>query len=146
MGNSPSVDQAMLALDEVKVQKIKKRNRIKRAPPRRSKSMGTAKKSYDSLDKGSNHSRKSAPLSGSNHSRKSAPIDIHTMMDDYDLDDIYAIVKELKSNDQGQKLLDEFVDYQTGKSKRKPRLLDLVDESSNRSDEEFAISEIQFST
>ncbi|CAB9498645.1 expressed unknown protein [Seminavis robusta] len=132
MGNSPSVDQAMIALNEIKVQKAKKRSGMKRAPPRRSKSMGK-KKSMDCLDK------------GSNHSRKSAPVDIGNMMDDYDLDDIYAIVKELKRNDQGQKLLDEFVDFQTGKSTRKPRLLDLVDDNSDRSDDEFAIpTEIQF--
>jgi hypothetical protein len=123
MGNSPSVDQAMLALDDIQAHKRKERGSsdIKRAPPCRSKSLGT-KKSSSGLSRG----------------------DLAFSLDDYDLKDIHAMIKELKRDSRGQQLLDEFVHYQTGMSTRKPRLLQLVDQSRSNSDE-FDISDIQIS-
>lgn len=120
MGNSPSVDQAMLALDDIQTQKRKERGSrgVKRTTPARSKSWGKTKL-YGSLDKGS----------------------LVYSLDDYDLTDIQTLIKELKRDTRGQKLLDEFVDYQTGRSTRKPRLQQLVDQ--DPSDSELDISEIQ---
>ena len=45
-------------------------------------------------------------------------------LEEKDMDDILNMVRELKGSSQGKKLLTEFVDYQTGKSTRKPRILE----------------------
>lgn len=45
-----------------------------------------------------------------------------------DIDDILDMVTELKGSSQGQVLLNEFVSYQTGKSTRKPKILEADDD------------------
>jgi hypothetical protein len=44
-------------------------------------------------------------------------------LQDKEVDEIYKMVKKLNSSNQGQKLLNEFVDYQTGKTTRIPKVL-----------------------
>jgi hypothetical protein len=124
MGNSPSVDQAMIALDDIQTSKRKERggSGFKRGPPGRSKSLGT-KKSLSGIARG----------------------DLAYSLDDYDLKDIHTMIKELKRDSRGQQLLDEFLDYQTGRSASKPRLLQLLHQCPSDS-EELDISEIQIST
>jgi hypothetical protein len=124
MGNSPSVDQAMLALDDIQTPKRKERGSIsgiKRATPTARSKHFSKTKSCSSHEKGS-----VATFS----------------LDDYDLKDIQILINELKRDSRGKKLLDEFVDYQTGRSTHKPRLLQLVDRDPCDS-EGFDISEIQ---
>ena len=45
-------------------------------------------------------------------------------LDESEVDDIYNMVRQLKDSSEGQELLSEFVNYQTGKTSRKPRLLE----------------------
>ena len=40
-----------------------------------------------------------------------------------DVNDIFDMVQQLKESNEGKKLLSEFVDYQTGKSSQKPKIL-----------------------
>jgi len=68
---------------------------------------------------------------------------IANRMDECDMDDIFHLVKQLKKDSKGQKLLDEFVEFQTGKSTQKPRLLELAcedDDWSSNDEDEFALA------
>ena len=65
-----------------------------------------------------------------------------------DVQDILELVKELNRDCQGQELLKEFVDYRMGKTKREPRIFDLLaadcDEShSSSSSSQPPVSEIR---
>jgi hypothetical protein len=119
MGNSPSVDQAMLALDDIQTRKRK-----------------------ESGSRGFN--RTTSGRSKSLHVKKTCGIrrDLAHSLDDYDLKDIQRLIKELKRDARGKNLLDEFVDYQTGRSTNKPRLLQLVDQIQPDSERSFDIAEI----
>ena len=59
-----------------------------------------------------------------------------------DMDDILELVRDLKRDREGQELLDEFVNYQTGKSKQPPRLLQLAMDDSSHASEELPFTEI----
>ena len=131
MGNStssPGVEQAMQAVHQ------KKKNSKK-----------TVSRKSSALDKGSNHSRKSGLDKGASHSKrshyscKSSASD--DLIDEFEMEDVIDLLQELNRNDQGKELLVEYIDYQTGKSKRKPKLLELVEESS-MSHDDLPITEI----
>jgi hypothetical protein len=71
----------------------------------------------------------------------------HNSLQDKEVDEIYKMVKKLNSSDHGQKLLTEFVEYQTGTTTRKPKFLTTIEASSEFDDTsslEFAppVSEI----
>lgn len=158
MGNHsssiPGVDQAMLAVD------FKKRHHSRSSRKMRSsldkgsshskksscleKASSHSRKSSSGLDKGSSHSRKRSGLDkGSSHSRRSYLSSNSDDMDDYEMEDVIELLKELNRNDQGKELLVEYVDYQTGKTKQKPRLMGLIEESSmSHSHKDIPIKEI----
>ena len=93
------------------------------------------------------NSRKKKPKTSHKRSHgKKCKLSANQFIDICDLEDIHSLITELKRDKQGQRLLDEFVDYQSGKSSKKPQLLDLVlDESETENlSEEFPIKEIRF--
>ncbi|CAB9498641.1 expressed unknown protein [Seminavis robusta] len=55
------------------------------------------------------------------------------MLDECDVDDILELVQELKRDGQGTELLKEFLDYRMGKSKREPRIFDLLMDRADKS-------------
>ena len=120
MGNSTSMqtsEEAMLAFTEYK----EKRN------SRKKKTKTSHKRS---------HGKKC----------KSDPLHDNQFLDICDLQDIHSLITELKRDKHGQRLLDEFVDYQSGKSSKKPQLLNFVcDESDTETlSEDFPVKEIRF--
>ena len=122
MGNSAStVDQAKLAIDIEEIQKKRKSLTKKRMTPNRSKS-GSSKDSKSS--------------------KRNSFKDVSAIFDDCEVEDILDLVKELKRDSEGQKLLDEFVDYQTGKSTQKPRLLKLALEDDSNGSDDLPFTEI----
>ena len=59
------------------------------------------------------------------------------------MEDVIELLKELNRNDQGKELLVEYVDYQTGKTNQKPKLMDLFEENSmSNSHKDIPIKEI----
>ena len=122
MGNSAStVDQAKLAIDIEEIQKKRKSLTKKRMTPNRSKS-GSSKDSKSS--------------------KRNSFKDVSAIFDDCEVEDILDLVKALKRDSEGQKLLDEFVDYQTGKSTQKPRLLKLALEDDSNGSDDLPFTEI----
>ncbi|CAB9505627.1 expressed unknown protein [Seminavis robusta] len=79
-----------------------------------SKGKGGSNGSLSSLWKSSGSASSKGSVSKLNYSKE---------LVDGEVDDILKMVKQLKSSSHGQQLLSEFVDYQTGKTKRKPKLL-----------------------
>lgn len=112
----------MLAIDVEAIQKKRKSFSKKLTAPRRTKS-GSSKDSRAS-------------------SKRRSSKDFAAMFDDCDKDDILELVKELKQDAEGQKMLKEFVDYQTGKSTQKPRLLELALEDDSNGSDELPFTEI----
>ena len=93
-----------------------------------------------------NSRKKKSKTSHKRSHGKKCKLSANQFIDICDLEDIHSLITELKRDKQGQRLLDEFVDYQSGKSSKKPQLLDLVlDESETENlSEEFPIKEIRF--
>lgn len=86
-------------------------------------SLKSSKPSHNNL-KG--HGLKSSSRASSNNLKGHS----HThrqKLPESDMDDIFKMVTKLKRSSQGQKVLSQFVDYQTGKTTRKPKMLEGID-------------------
>jgi len=71
-----------------------------------------------------NGKKKSEVNKRTSHSHKKAKLDTKSaLIDEGEAGDILELLQELKTIEKGQELLQEYINYQTGKSNKKPRLL-----------------------